>query len=94
MMRPPRPLLDHALGRDSGAQEHAPQVDPEHPVEVLRGHVHDQDVRVDPGVVDQDVDTAVRVHGSVDHLGDAFLVGDVGRDGGGDEAVLAELLGR
>ena len=81
-----------------GRTEVAAEVDADHVVPLALGHVDDEAVAEDAGVVDEDVDVAVRLDRRVDQRAGALPVGGVaahadrlapgGPDLGGD------LLGR
>jgi len=52
--------------RRPGAGESPLEVDPDHPIPFFFGHVEDHPVAKDPGVVDQDVESAKTVQSRLD----------------------------
>src|SRR6478735_4726845 len=73
--------LDHRRARRLAAQEQAGQVGCYHRIPVLFGHLEQQIIAGDTGVVDQDVDSPERIECAVDHLLDSGHARDVGADG-------------
>ena len=77
-----------ALDRFTGAQEGAPQVHGENPVEVAAGQLVGRTRDLDTGVVDQDVEPAETLRRLLNHPHDVVL----GRDIALDEDVAHPLL--
>ena len=61
-------IVAHGLGGEAGAGEGALEVDGDHVVEFLFGHLEEGAVADDAGVVDQDVEAAEAVEGGLGEL--------------------------
>ena len=85
-------LADHRPRGGSRAEEHAGQVDAEHGVPLLEGHLGEGGIALEPGVADQDVDATP----GPEHLGqhglDLGLPGNVGANGAGLGAAGLEVV--
>ena len=77
MIRPPLALGDHPRRGGLRAQEQAGQVDVDHAAERLEVELAQRPHRVDPRVVDEDVDAAEALDGRADHALDALGIADV-----------------
>src|SRR5579884_595167 len=72
------PAGDHVGQAVLGAEKRPGQHDADEQVPLLLGELVDRRDVLQPGVVDQDVETAERPHGSLDHLPDLIAVTHVG----------------
>lgn len=70
-------LLDHAPGHRLRHQEHALQIDAQHPVEVLFLQLQEVGGLDGPGIVDEDIDTAERLDRGGNHGLDLRLVANI-----------------
>ena len=75
--RPGLVLVAPVGGNVAGRAEVAAQVDADHVVPLALGHVDDEAVAQDAGVVDEDVDAAEGLDRRVDQRAGSFPVGDV-----------------
>ena len=87
MMRPAMPLLLEIGERFAGAGEGALEVDVDHEVEVLVGHLQQGLVPQDTGVGDQDIQPAEGLHGFLHQQLGGFGAAHRGDDGDGAAAV-------
>ena len=88
-------FLFHHIGDDClGHQEVAAEIDVDHSVKLLVGHLVELSVLGDPGVVDQNIDPPELLGDGLDHFGHLLLVGDVddkGTHGAEGRQVLSSL---
>ena len=86
-------LLQHDVDDRLRAVVDALQVDVDHAVELVVGHLLQLRVLHDARVVDERVDAAPFRHDALDHPGDAFLVGDVDPEGERLAAAVGDFPG-
>jgi hypothetical protein len=87
-------LLDHPPRDGLREQEDAGEVDGEYPLEQRGGHVEERRLRIDAGVVDEDVDAPIALDGAGDDALDRVRVADVGGHGeGADGPLSAQRVG-
>jgi hypothetical protein len=68
---------DHPPRRLARARERAAQVDRHDPVPDLVGHVEQQDIGIDAGIVDPDIERAELAHRPIGESGDRSSVGHI-----------------
>ena len=70
-------MRQHGIHHRLGAIEHALQIDRNHPVELLIGHVFDLRVSNDTRVIHQTIDTTKLRQRGIDHRTQRFGIGDI-----------------
>ncbi|MCY1454364.1 hypothetical protein D9M71_714260 [compost metagenome] len=87
-------LLQHLLDGELVAQEHAGQVDVQHPLPLVQAGLLDGAPGLtDAGVGNHDVQPAEAFHGGGDQVGDIFLTRHIDLDEQGLLAALVEFTG-